>query len=75
MASVVAMARAFGRSLVIEGIETSTQAERARRLGCGYAQGCHYGKPQSAEQLRPVLLHPGPTRRRDEQLAPSSPLP
>jgi diguanylate cyclase (GGDEF)-like protein len=56
--SVVAMAGALDRTLIIEGIETAAQAAHAQRLGCRFAQGYHFGRPSSAEQLGPRLVPP-----------------
>jgi EAL domain-containing protein (putative c-di-GMP-specific phosphodiesterase class I) len=39
---VVAMAGALDRTLILEGIETETQA---LGLGCRFAQGYHFGRP------------------------------
>jgi EAL domain-containing protein (putative c-di-GMP-specific phosphodiesterase class I) len=45
---VVAMGRRAGPDLILEGIETETQA---LRLGCRFAQGYHFGRPSSPEHL------------------------
>ena len=29
-------------------VETSEQADALRRLGCDFAQGCHFGRPEEA---------------------------
>ena len=56
VASVVAMAGALGRTLIVEGIETASQQAHAQRLGCQFAQGYHYGRPQNAAGLSRALL-------------------
>jgi EAL domain-containing protein (putative c-di-GMP-specific phosphodiesterase class I) len=40
---------------VAEGVETESQLERLRELGCRYAQGYFLAVPQDAESLAPVL--------------------
>lgn len=42
---IVQMARHFGMTVVIEGVETAEQVEMARRSGCDIAQGYHYARP------------------------------
>ena len=58
VASVVGMATALRRTLVVEGIETAAQGEHARRLGCHFAQGYHYGRPQPAQAFDAALRVP-----------------
>lgn len=50
--TIVAMAKALGASIVVEGIETDAELEVLRRLGCDYAQGWLVGKPQTLAELR-----------------------
>lgn len=45
---VAAMARDFGCRTVLEGIECQATAREAARLGLDFAQGYHFGRPQSA---------------------------
>ncbi|PWV63478.1 diguanylate cyclase/phosphodiesterase [Plasticicumulans acidivorans] len=51
IAAALSMARAFGLELVVEGVETSEQLERVRRLGARRAQGYYFARPQSAAAL------------------------
>jgi EAL domain-containing protein (putative c-di-GMP-specific phosphodiesterase class I) len=44
-AAITTVAHAYGRAVIIEGIETAAQAHTARQLGIEYAQGWHYGQP------------------------------
>ncbi len=46
VSAIVQMAHAHGIAVVAEGVETDTQADYLRRLGCDYAQGFLYGRPQ-----------------------------
>jgi len=43
--TVIRMARSLGVEVVAEGVETHTQEEILRRLGCHYLQGFFYGRP------------------------------
>ena len=45
VASVVSMASALGLGVVAEGVESETQAQLLRELGCPLAQGYHFGAP------------------------------
>jgi len=56
--AVTNLAHAYGKEVVIEGIETAEAHERARRLGIEYGQGWHYGRPEPAV-LRPRLVAVG----------------
>jgi EAL domain-containing protein (putative c-di-GMP-specific phosphodiesterase class I) len=45
--AAVAMARAMGLRVVVEGVEYPGQAEILRRLRCDEVQGYLYGKPEA----------------------------
>ncbi|MEB3349670.1 MAG: EAL domain-containing protein [Cyanobacteriota bacterium] len=49
--AVIDLARAFGRTCVAEGVESSLHLERLRSLGCGLAQGFAIAPPMPAEEL------------------------
>jgi diguanylate cyclase (GGDEF)-like protein/PAS domain S-box-containing protein len=49
--AVVQLARSFGLEAVAEGVETPAQAERLLSLGYARAQGYHFARPMTAEQL------------------------
>jgi diguanylate cyclase (GGDEF)-like protein len=51
VATIAALARAFGLGLVAEGVETALQADALRRHGCGVAQGFLYSRPLRATDL------------------------
>jgi EAL domain-containing protein (putative c-di-GMP-specific phosphodiesterase class I) len=34
-----------------EGVETAAQVQRLRAIGCDAAQGWHFGRPTSPDQL------------------------
>ena len=43
--AILDLARALGLSVVAEGVETATAAERLRRMGCPIGQGYFYSRP------------------------------
>jgi EAL domain-containing protein (putative c-di-GMP-specific phosphodiesterase class I) len=53
------IAQDLGMSMVIEGIETRKQADIALELGCTFAQGFLWSRPQSAVAVRRMLETPG----------------
>jgi EAL domain-containing protein (putative c-di-GMP-specific phosphodiesterase class I) len=53
--AVLAIARRFRLDVVAEGVETVSQSELLANLGCGLAQGWHFGRPVTAARL-PGLL-------------------
>jgi diguanylate cyclase (GGDEF)-like protein/PAS domain S-box-containing protein len=56
--AVVEIGRALGMSTVAEGIETPTQLERLRALGCELGQGFLLGRPLDAEDIRGRIANP-----------------
>lgn len=53
--AVVALAPAFGMRTVAEGVETPSQLERLRRLGCDIVQGYQLARPVPADELGELL--------------------
>ena len=51
VAAVVALAHAFGIPAIAEGVETDAQAAQLTDLGCDFAQGYLWGKPEPAERF------------------------
>lgn len=49
--AIVAMGRALGLDVVMEGVETEQQLAFLREIGCHQAQGFLFARPQPAEQL------------------------
>ena len=49
--AIVAISRALGLEVVAEGVQSERQADELRRLGCGFAQGLHFGPPTAPEHL------------------------
>jgi len=53
--AVIGMARAFGRTVTAEGVETESQLQALRDLGCDHAQGFLLGRPVPVGALRDGL--------------------
>jgi diguanylate cyclase (GGDEF)-like protein len=53
--AVIGMARAFGRTVTAEGVETESQLQALRDLGCDHAQGFLLGRPVPVDTLRDGL--------------------
>ena len=51
----VEMIKAIGAQVVAEGVETNTQAEFLRRVGCDLAQGYYFSRPLSVEEFEKLL--------------------
>ena len=49
--SIIRLAQALDMRIVAEGIETAEQGATLKLLGCQYAQGYFYAKPQPADTL------------------------
>jgi len=47
--SMVGLAHGLGLAVVAEGVELAEQADLLRDLGCEYAQGWHYGRPEPTD--------------------------
>lgn len=52
---IVAMAHKLGLKVVAEGVETETQRDLLRGIGCDYAQGYLFGKPMPREAFAALL--------------------
>ena len=48
---IISMAQQLGMATIAEGVETTAQVERLKRLGCDLAQGYLYAKPIPANQI------------------------
>lgn len=56
--SIIDNARDAGLEIIGEGVETQTQSEHLKRLGCKYGQGYYFAVPQPPESLDAVLRAP-----------------
>ncbi|SJZ67794.1 sensor domain-containing diguanylate cyclase [Novilysobacter spongiicola] len=48
ISAILALARSLGLEVVAEGVETEAQYEALTAMGCSYAQGYLFGRPQPA---------------------------
>jgi diguanylate cyclase (GGDEF)-like protein/PAS domain S-box-containing protein len=53
--AVVVMARNLGIGVIAEGVEKDGQADRLRRMGCGFAQGFLFSQPLPAAEAEALL--------------------
>jgi diguanylate cyclase (GGDEF)-like protein len=53
--AIVELGRALSLDMVAEGIETASQAEWFRGLGCRYGQGFHFARPMAPADLERFL--------------------
>jgi predicted signal transduction protein with EAL and GGDEF domain len=58
VAAVIDLAANLGRRSIAEGVETETQLQRLRELGCDQAQGYLFARPLPATQLAAAIDHP-----------------
>ncbi|HZJ51116.1 MAG TPA: EAL domain-containing protein [Actinomycetota bacterium] len=55
VAAVINLAETLGLAVSAEGVETSEQLSELRALGCGFAQGFYFARPQPAEDVSVLL--------------------
>ncbi len=55
VAAIVALADGIGASTTAEGLDTRTQVERLRMLGCEQGQGHGLGRPIAASEARALI--------------------
>ncbi|MBE9138441.1 EAL domain-containing protein [Nodosilinea sp. LEGE 07088] len=55
--AILALAQGLGMDAIAEGVETQSQLDQLRRLGCPYAQGYCFAKPLPAAEAEQQLLH------------------
>ena len=52
---VVNMAHRMRLAVVAEGVESRSQLERLRAMGCDYVQGFYFAKPMPAREFEKLL--------------------
>jgi diguanylate cyclase (GGDEF)-like protein len=55
VSGMITMAEALGMTVVAEGVEELSQAERLRALGCDFAQGFLFARPMPPDELDALL--------------------
>ncbi|MGG6242332.1 EAL domain-containing protein [Nodosilinea sp. AN01ver1] len=55
--AILALAQSLGMAAIAEGVETESQLERLRQLGCPYAQGYCFSKPLPAAEAEQLLVN------------------
>jgi EAL domain-containing protein (putative c-di-GMP-specific phosphodiesterase class I) len=55
VAGIITLAHTLSLTVVAEGVEEPGQLATLRKLGCNYAQGFLFSRPQSAADLTPLL--------------------
>jgi len=59
VSTIIAMARNLGLNTTAEGVETPQQAQALLELGCDFAQGYHFGRPEAADVFASRWLSAG----------------
>jgi len=54
--AIIHLSKTLELELVVEGIESAAQAEKLSSMGCQLGQGFMYSRPQSAEDIEPILI-------------------
>ncbi|MBE9158297.1 EAL domain-containing protein [Nodosilinea sp. LEGE 06152] len=55
--AILALAQSLGMAAIAEGVETESQLEQLRQLGCPYAQGYCFSKPLPAPEAEQLLVN------------------
>ncbi|HSH58235.1 MAG TPA: EAL domain-containing protein [Acidimicrobiales bacterium] len=58
--AIVKMVKALSLATVAEGVETAAQLAHLRALGCGFAQGYYFARPQPAADVDEMLKGTSP---------------
>ncbi|MGD9867625.1 MAG: putative bifunctional diguanylate cyclase/phosphodiesterase, partial [Hyphomicrobiales bacterium] len=53
--SVVTLAHELGKQVIAEGVESASDINYLRSIGCEYAQGFHYGAPMTEKDVTSLL--------------------
>ncbi|MCF3639885.1 EAL domain-containing protein [Rhizobium sp. TRM95111] len=55
ISALIGIGRALSIEIVVEGVETASEAETLRMLGCRFAQGYHFARPMPAGDVEAWL--------------------
>jgi len=53
--AIVSLGSSLGKKVIAEGIETKSQLEQLREMGCEAGQGFHLSRPLSARKVDQLL--------------------
>lgn len=53
--AIMSLTKSLRLHAVAEGVETATQVDALRDLGCEFAQGYHFARPMTPDALEPIL--------------------
>lgn len=53
---LVGMTKELGMKIIAEGVETNSQVELVKKLGCDFIQGYYFSKPLNKEEFIKVLI-------------------
>jgi EAL domain-containing protein (putative c-di-GMP-specific phosphodiesterase class I) len=56
VSTIIMLGHKLNMDVVAEGIETESQMQKLRQLGCDYGQGYFFAKPLSSEDATQLLL-------------------
>jgi EAL domain-containing protein (putative c-di-GMP-specific phosphodiesterase class I) len=69
--AIVMLAGQLGLRVTAEGVETATQCEHLKRIGCDLAQGYLFARPMPAAQAGEFLRQPLPAPHRSDAMSKS----
>jgi EAL domain-containing protein (putative c-di-GMP-specific phosphodiesterase class I) len=56
VAAIISMSKNLGLQTIAEGVETADQLDYLSKEGCDEAQGYHFSKPLTAEQMEAFII-------------------
>lgn len=69
ISAIIDLAHALALDVVAEGVENPAQQRALAAAGCDFAQGYHFARPMTADQLRVLVADQTAHRRRTPALA------